>query len=61
MPDVILDDEGNVVAILSVSGYIQYNRTLIECIAQFENGAPDESTEPVALLLQGESHVCTAQ
>ena len=59
MPDVVQDNEGNVVDILSISGYIQYNTTLIECIAQFENGVPDESTEPVALLLQGENHVCT--
>lgn len=50
----VRDEAGNMVDILSIAGLTWYNGTTAECVAHFASGEPDELTEPVMLILQGE-------
>lgn len=43
------NDEGILVDVLTIVARAQYNGTKVECVAQFDNGTPDEQTFPVLL------------
>ena len=54
-PDVIIEG-GTLVDTLTIVARLDYNGTTIVCVAQFDDGSPDETSQPPAVLrVQGES------
>ena len=52
-PDIIPTttfDNGSPVGTLIVMGRPEYNGTMVVCVARFDDGRPDEQTEPAVLL-----------
>ena len=53
-PDVIrgtiLDEDNTLVDTLTIVVRVRYNGTVVECVARFDDGTPEEQTEPAVLL-----------
>ena len=49
-PSTTRDEEDNLVDLLSIVARREYNTTVVECVAEFDDGTPDETSEPPALL-----------
>ena len=51
-PDItpgITCDNGNLVDTLTITARLEYNGTVVVCVAVFYDGSPDEQTEPALL------------
>ena len=44
------DDSGNVVDTLTITAQPEYNGTEVVCVARFDNGRPEEKTNPAELI-----------
>ena len=50
-PGTTRDEDGNLVDTLTIVARLEYNGTIVVCVAQFDDGTPDETSEPPAILL----------
>ena len=50
----------HVVHTLTIVGCPQYNGTIVECVAMFDDHSPDEQTAPAVLLVRGMIPCCHA-
>ena len=50
-PDIALTIDSESVYILTIIGRPEYNRTEVVGVARFDDGLPDETTNPVAMLI----------
>ena len=50
-PDGVGFDADGFVEILTITGRLDYNGTVVECVARFDSGSPDEVSNPPALLI----------
>lgn len=49
-PGITRDEEGNLVYTLTIVAQVEYDRTMVECVARFDDGTPDEQSSSVSLL-----------
>ena len=49
-PQTIRKDNGNLVGTLSITARPEYNRTMVVGVARFDDGTPDEQTQPAMLI-----------
>ena len=50
IPITIRDEDNTLVDILIIVARVEYSGTVVECVARFDDGTPDEQTEPAVLL-----------
>ena len=50
IPETTRDVTGNLVDTLTITSRPEYNGTEVVCVARFDDGSPDEQTEPATLL-----------
>ena len=50
-PDITLRVDSESVHILTITGQLKYNGTEVVGVARFDDGSPDETTNPVAMLI----------
>ena len=49
IPNTFRDDNGNLLGTLIITARPEYNGTMVVCVARFDDGRPDEQTEPALL------------
>ena len=49
-PGTTRDDNGSLVDTLTITARPEYNGTVVVCVARFDDGTPDEQTDPVGLI-----------
>lgn len=50
-PSTIRDDNNNFVFTLTIVARLEYNQTMVVCVARFDDGSPDVTTEAALLTL----------
>ena len=50
IPGTTRDNNDNLVDTLTITARPEYNGTEVVCVARFDNGSPDEQTEPATIL-----------
>ena len=58
-PGITRDDSGNLVDTLTITARLEYNGTVVVCVARFDDGSPDEQTEPALLFGIKNNNDCT--
>ena len=49
-PDTTRDDNGNLVDLLTITAQPQYSGTEVVCVARFDDGRPEELSQPAILI-----------
>ena len=58
-PTDITSESDSLVYTLTIEARLDYNGTTIVCVARFDDGSPDETSQPPAVLrVQGEIYTC---
>ena len=56
-PDGVGLDTDDLLDILTITGRLDYNGTVVECVARFDNGSPEQVSNPALLIVTGINNI----